>query len=70
MLYHFGVSNTLSQQILANFDNHVTIDLAQKASNLESFVSNALHIYEGLGLAIPWIHSLIDYEVSGITAGK
>ncbi|KAG2176796.1 hypothetical protein INT44_007460 [Umbelopsis vinacea] len=54
--------------LLANFDNHITIDLARKAPDLESFVSNALNIYEAIGLSIPWIKSLIDYEVSCISA--
>ncbi|GAB5588354.1 hypothetical protein Unana1_03254 [Umbelopsis nana] len=54
--------------LLSDFDNHITFDLARKAPDLESFVSNALSIYEGLGLSIPWIKSLIDYEVSCITA--
>ncbi|CAO3665374.1 unnamed protein product [Umbelopsis ramanniana] len=55
-------------ELLANFDNHITFDLARKAPDLESFVSNALNIYEAIGLSIPWIKSLIDYEVSCITA--
>ncbi|KAG0170777.1 hypothetical protein DFQ30_002005 [Apophysomyces sp. BC1015] len=49
---------------LRTLNNDAIYDMVRKAPSVEGLAVNLVRIYEGLGMAVPWIQSLIDYEVS------
>ncbi|KAI9020152.1 Rho GTPase activation protein, partial [Phycomyces nitens] len=51
-------------EFLKEFHNDSVYEIARKNSDLEGMTTTLVRIYEGLGLSVPWIKSLIDYEVS------
>ncbi|KAI9254668.1 hypothetical protein BY458DRAFT_558776 [Sporodiniella umbellata] len=50
------------------FDHEPIYDIVRRTSNLQSLAKNLLSIYESLNLSIPWIKSLIDFEVASLTS--
>ena len=56
--------------ILTEFKHDLIYDMARKTSDVQGLARNLLRIYEGSGLTLQWIKSLIDYEVSSLSSGK
>ncbi|KAI8997858.1 hypothetical protein BDB01DRAFT_713006, partial [Pilobolus umbonatus] len=50
--------------ILMEFRHDIIYSMARKSSDVQAFVRNLLRIYEGIGITLTWMRSLIDYEVS------
>ncbi|CEI97654.1 hypothetical protein RMCBS344292_11784 [Rhizopus microsporus] len=55
--------------VLKEFHHDLIYDMARKTSDVQALARNLLRIYEGMGLTIAWIKSLIDYEVSSLSLG-
>lgn len=55
--------------VLTDFRHDVIYDMARKTSDVQGLARNLLRIYEGMGLTLTWIKSLIDYEVSSLSSG-
>ncbi|KAL0087733.1 Rho GTPase activation protein [Phycomyces blakesleeanus] len=55
-------------EFLKEFHNDSVYEIARKNSDLEGVTTTLVRIYEGLGLSVPWIKSLIDYEVSTMSS--
>ncbi|KAF7723681.1 hypothetical protein EC973_001772 [Apophysomyces ossiformis] len=55
-------------KLLRELDNDAIYDMVRKAPSVEGLAANLVRIYEGLGMAVPWIKSLIDYEVSSLNS--
>ncbi|CAO3691061.1 unnamed protein product [Rhizopus microsporus] len=53
--------------VLKEFHHDLIYDMARKTSDVQALARNLLRIYEGMGLTIAWIKSLIDYEVSSLS---
>ncbi|OBZ88410.1 putative Ras GTPase-activating-like protein ngap [Choanephora cucurbitarum] len=49
---------------LAEFRHDIIYEIARKSSDLQTLAKCLLRIYEGMGMTLTWIKSLIDYEVS------
>lgn len=56
--------------VLTEFRHDIIYDMARKTSDVQGLARNLLRIYEGMGLTLTWIKSLIDYEVSSLSSGK
>ncbi|CEP11505.1 hypothetical protein [Parasitella parasitica] len=54
--------------VLTEFRHDIIYDMARKTSDVQSLARNLLRIYEGMGLTLTWIKSLIDYEVSSLNS--
>jgi hypothetical protein len=55
--------------VLTEFRHDIIYDMARKTSDVQGLARNLLRIYEGMGLTLTWIKSLIDYEVSSLSSG-
>ena len=55
---------------LAEFRHDIIYEIARKSSDLQTLAKCLLRIYEGMGMALTWIKSLIDYEVSCLNTGN
>ncbi|CAO3674391.1 unnamed protein product [Rhizopus stolonifer] len=53
--------------VLKNFNHKMIYDMARKTSDMQALAKNLLRIYEGMGLALSWVKSLIDHEVDSLT---
>ncbi|KAG1352604.1 hypothetical protein G6F62_002626 [Rhizopus arrhizus] len=53
--------------VLKGFHHELIYDMARKTSDMQALARNLLRIYEGMGLTLTWIKSLIDYEVDSLT---
>ncbi|KAI8077602.1 Rho GTPase activation protein [Thamnidium elegans] len=56
--------------VLTEFRHDIIYDMARKTSDVQGLARNLLRIYEGMGLTLTWIKSLIDYEVSSLSSGN
>lgn len=56
--------------VLTEFRHDVIYDMARKTSDVQGLARNLLRIYEGMGLTLTWIKSLIDYDVSSLGSGN
>ncbi|KAK4511850.1 Invasin CotH7 [Mucor velutinosus] len=54
--------------VLTEFRHDIIYDMARKTSDVQGLAKNLLRIYEGMGLTLTWIKSLIDYEVSSLSS--
>ncbi|KAI9275283.1 hypothetical protein EDC94DRAFT_632418 [Helicostylum pulchrum] len=54
--------------VLTEFRHDIIYDMARKTSDVQGLARNLLRIYEGMGLTLTWIKSLIDYEVSSLSS--
>lgn len=57
-------------EVLNEFRHDLIYDMARKTSDVQGLAKNLLRIYEGMGLTLAWITSLIDYEVASLSSGK
>lgn len=55
--------------VLTEFRHDIIYDMARKTSDVQGLARNLLRIYEGMGLTLTWIKSLIDYEVASLSSG-
>ncbi|KAL9542154.1 hypothetical protein PS6_009944 [Mucor atramentarius] len=54
--------------VLTEFRHDIIYDMARKTTDVQGLARNLLRIYEGMGLTLTWIKSLIDYEVSSLSS--
>ncbi|KAI7869002.1 Rho GTPase activation protein [Spinellus fusiger] len=55
-------------EFLKEFHNDSIYEIARKNLDLEVLTTHLVRIYEGLGLSVSWIKSLIDFEVASMSA--
>jgi hypothetical protein len=55
--------------VLQEFRHDIIYEMARKTTDVQGFARNLLRIYEGMGLTLTWIKSLIDYEVASLSSG-
>lgn len=56
--------------VLTEFRHDMIYEMARKTTDVQGFARNLLRIYEGMGLTLTWIKSLIDFEVASLSSGK
>lgn len=54
---------------LAEFRHDIIYEIARKSVDIQTLAKCLLRIYEGMGMTLTWIKSLIDYEVSCLNTG-
>lgn len=55
--------------VLTEFRHDIIYEMARKTTDVQGLARNLLRIYEGMGLTLTWIKSLIDYEVASLSSG-